>query len=289
MGECLRRPGKGTGAGAEQGPQRVVTGDLARDRVPGEPPDIAARQTLGGRPYAHRLPVPDDLGTVLLQDRQSRPQVLGHRRHPVTVRQYVGGVRGRGAQHRQDPEGRGGAHDGDVQRTELERQTRRELRIAAHRLGGVGEQHLHAQPMGVGGRERPAQRHPPPGTEQLSRQSGQHGQPQQFGGAGAQVHTPAKPRAARIASATDPLSRAARLFSAWSSRSALPVIGLPSSAPREGDSTARMRLTGTHPHLDASAVMVAWSCTRPHPAAYGRTRLRPARRYRARARSRSPA
>lgn len=185
-----RRCSGDPGRDAEQGAQRLVEGDGAGSRVPAETSGAVRGPARGRRSYAQRLALPDDRrrGTVGVQPLQGRAQVLRQPGHAVSALQHVGGVRCRGTQDGQHAVGPARTGDGHVQGPEGEGQTGRELRVPAHRLGGVGQHHTDPQPVGVGHRERAVGVQAPPGAEQCTGQSGQDGEPQHAGGGGAQVH-----------------------------------------------------------------------------------------------------
>jgi hypothetical protein len=180
----------------------------------------------GRRPHAQRIVVPHYGHAGVLQALQGGPQFLGRTGHPVPGCQQVGGVRDGGAQHGEDTERlRLGPHR-LVQGAERERQTGRELGIAAHRLSGVRKDHLYAQPIGVGGGERAVPVQPPPGTEQGPGQPGEHGQPQQPGCAGPQIDP------ARLAAGgADRLRRGIDQQLRQPSRRRVCVLGAPSHRP----------------------------------------------------------
>ncbi|MGN5381632.1 hypothetical protein ACQ4WX_44725 [Streptomyces lasalocidi] len=94
----------------------------------------------------------------------------------------------RRAQHGEHAERLAVTRHRDVHRPEREGQPRRELRIPAHRLGGVRQHHPDPEAIGVGHGEGTADVQPPPGAEQRAGQAAEHREPQQAGRPGAQVH-----------------------------------------------------------------------------------------------------
>ncbi len=145
-GERALAAGPLLGHRPEHRAQPVVGGHRMRGGVPGEASGPAGRADRG-RPYAQRFAVPGQ-GAVR-RVTQLPGQRVGDACQPLPLGQQLGGVRGGRAQHGEHAVRRRAGRDGHVQGAELEGQAGRELGVAAHGLGRVGEDHLHAEPVRV--------------------------------------------------------------------------------------------------------------------------------------------